>query len=390
MERIPLSRPSISPLEKLRVASVLESGRLALGPEILEFEDRMSIAAGTDYAVATNSGTSALHIILVALGIDQKDEIITTPFSFVASSNAALFCGARPIFVDIDANTLNIDPGAIEAAINDSTRGIIGVDVFGVPADWTTIENIAERHGLVVVDDACEALGATIDGRKIGSFGDAASFGYYPNKQITTGEGGCVTTNSGELAEVMRSLRNQGRSNSAVMNHVRLGYNYRMNELSAALGNAQLERLDELLNKRRAKAQYYSELLAPYADEISTPSLSTDYKRSWFVYVIQLAPDYSGTERDQVMQGLRNKGIECAPYFPCIHLQPYYVEQFGYRRGMFPVAESISDRSIALPFYPEISSQDQERVVQGLLAEVSTLHARTTVRDVAFGSQKQM
>ena len=375
MKLIPLSKPSITDRERDRVSDVLTSGRLALGPQLEEFEARMANVTGTKHAVAVNSGTAALHLILKAAGIRKDDEVVTTPFSFVASSNVILYCDARPVFCDIDEKTFNIAPEGIESSITGRTSAILGVDVFGLPADWRAIERLADENDLLVIDDACEALGASLNDQPVGSFGLASAFGFYPNKQVTTGEGGCVTTNSETLADTIRSLRNHGRASSEIMNHVRLGYNYRLDELSAAVGNAQLERLDEMLEQRRRAARFYSELLSGYSDDIIVPEESSLGVRSWFVYVIQLSKNYSAHDRDIVMDQLRKSGIQCAPYFPCIHLQPYYVESFGYRRGMFPVAESVSDRSIALPFFVDISQGEIERVVQGLATALAAVKA---------------
>jgi perosamine synthetase len=326
----------------------------------------MAERCGTDHAVAVSSGTAALHCIVRALGLSKGDEVITTPYSFVASSNALLFEGVRPVFVDIDPETLNIDPALIESAITPRTRGILAVDVFGMPAPWPVLRDIAEAHDLVLIDDACEAIGATVGGRPIGQWGDAASFGFYPNKQITTGEGGCITTNSTELANVCRSLRNQGRGDDAHMRHVRLGFNYRLSELPAAVGCAQLDRLEDLLAARAHAASLYADALAPAQDLLRLPAEPNDGTRSWFVYVIQLADAFQQADRDALIQRLQANGVGCAPYFPSIHLQPYYRDRFGFAPGDLPVTEHVADRTLALPFFPGITEAQIRRVARVL------------------------
>lgn len=376
MSLIPLSRPSISEAEYSRVNDVLSSGRLALGAQLEEFEQRMAEAAGTRYAVATNSGTAALHLLLTASGISEGDEVVTTPFSFVASSNVILYTGARPVFTDIDEKTLNISPENIESSITSRTRAVLAVDVFGLPADWPGICQVAARHDLVTIDDACEALGAEIDGRRIGSFGDGAAFAFYPNKQVTTGEGGCVTTDSESLANEIRSLGNHGRATSDLMHHVRLGYNYRLDELSAAVGNAQLTRLDDMLERRRKAADYYSHLLSHLSADIILPMNLSGTTRSWFVYVIQLTGKYGEEDRNALQRYLAENGVQSAPYFPCIHLQPYYKETFGFRRGMFPITESVSDRSLAIPFFADITEDEMLQVARHIESALTTIGAK--------------
>ncbi len=364
-ESIPLSKPNIGAKEREYVMRVLDSSRLALGPMLDQFEAQMAAFCGVKHAVAVNSGNSALHLIVRSLGIGAGDEVITTPFSFVASSNCLLFENAHPHFVDIDADTLCLDMNLVEEAISPATKGILGVDVFGSPAPWPQLQQLATQHSLHLIDDACEAPGARIGDTPIGAWGDAAAFGFYPNKQMTTGEGGCITTDNEEIAELCRSMRNQGRAVRERMEHVRLGYNYRMDELAAALGCAQLERLPGLLAARARVAEAYNEALAPYAADIilpANPSTLPDIQgeqpipitRSWFVYVIRLNEAYTDDARDLALKLLRAKGIGCASYFPSIHLQPYYRERFGYKPGDFPVCESISNRSLALPFYPAL------------------------------------
>jgi perosamine synthetase len=306
---------------------------------------------------------------------------VTTPYSFVAPANALLFEDVTPVFVDIDPVTFNLDPARVEDALSPRTRGVLAVDVFGTPADWPALTEIAERHGLRLIDDACEALGATVEGRPIGGWGDGASFGFYPNKQITTGEGGCLTTDDADVADLCRSLRNQGRAARSRMEHVRLGFNYRLDELSAALGCAQLERLDGILERRAALAARYADAFeAAFADaglalseHLALPGAAPVGERSWFVYVVRLADAYAEGARDDLMERLRADGIGCAPYFPTIHLQPLYRERFGYRPGAFPVAEAAAARTLALPFHTGLSDADVARVAEALAAALPDL-----------------
>ena len=373
---LPLAAPDVSALETRYVTEVLTSGQLALGPRMHAFEQQMATRCGTQHAVAVSSGTAALHCIVRGLGLGAGDEVLTTPFSFVASANAALFEGATPRFVDIDPAAFNLDPARVEAALTPRTKAILAVDIFGQPADWPALAALAERHGLLLIDDACEALGASVGGRPIGSHGVAAAFGFYPNKQITTGEGGCITTNSGALAARCRSLRNQGRADRARMEHVRLGFNYRLGEMAAALGCAQLERLDALLARRRTRAAWYAEALAPLEGDLALPAEPARGTRSWFVYVVRLRDHFGAEARDALMERLRAEGIGCAPYFPAIHLQPYYRERFGYAPGDFPVCETVSARTLALPFFNHMTRADVARVAGALRAALPPL-ART-------------
>lgn len=378
---IPLAQPHLTDLERRYVQDVLTSSRLALGPYLEAFEARMAAACDARHAIAVSSGTSALHAIVRALGLGPGDEVITTPFSFVASSNALLYEGVTPRFVDIDPHTYNIDVDRIAAAITPATRAILAVDVFGQPADWPALTSLAEEHGLALIDDACEAPGATIGGRPVGSWGDAAAFGFYPNKQITTGEGGCITTNSDEVAALCRSLRNQGRASDGRMRHVRLGYNYRMSELSAALGLAQLERLDELLSRREQVASWYEEALDGVRGDVVLPPHDggESAHRSWFVYVVQLREPYDTDDRAAFMQHLERAGIGCAPYLPAIHLQPYYRQRFGYRRGDYPICEHVADRTIALPFFVGLSRDQVRHVARSVREGLESLRPTPSV-----------
>ena len=366
-EAVPLSGPDVTDEDRRLVLDVLEGRTLSLGPLVPAFEEALSQAAGTRYAVAVNSGTSALHLAVKAAGIGQGHEVVTTPFSFVASANCMLYEGAIPTFVDIDIDTYNIDPAAIEAAVNSRTRGILPVHVFGYPCDMPRIGNIASRLGLKVIEDSCEAIGASIGGRRAGSFGDSAAFAFYPNKQVTTGEGGALVTNDEETARLARSWRNQGRGEGAAwLQHDRLGYNYRLSDINCALGLGQLSRLDSMLAKRSQVAATYDHLLAGVPGVILPPRPGPGAEMSWFVYVIRLADEFSRTQRDQVLADLRNQGVACNNYFAPIHLQSFYRDQFHYRPGQFPVTEHVADRTIALPFFNQLTEGQVDRVVNAL------------------------
>ena len=368
MKSIPLSRPDITEHEIQAVVEVLRTPWLSLGPKLQAFEQRMAAYAGVPYAVAVNSGTSALHLAVKALGIGEGDEVITTPFSFIASANCILFERARPVFVDIDPHTLNIDVNRIEDAITPRTKAILAVDVFGHPAEWEVLEDIAQRHGLFLIEDSAEALGAVYKGRKAGSFGDAAVFAFYPNKQITTGEGGVLLTRHEGVARLARSLRNQGRGEDAQwLQHVRVGYNYRLSDINCALGLAQMDRLDEILQKRDRVAAWYNERLQPLEEKglLQRPYVAPHVRMSWFVYVVRLAPAFAGEKRDAVIQALRDRGIQCGNYFPPIHLQPPY-RALGYTPGDFPITEDVASRTLALPFYANLSEEEVDLVVHHL------------------------
>lgn len=369
---IPLARPSISDEERTRVQDVLHSNQLSRGPYVNAFEERMADRCGTAHAVAVSSGTGALHCIVSALNLAPGSEVITTPFSFVASSNVLLYENLRPRFVDIDPETYNLDVERVAAAVTPRTEAILAVDVFGAPADWPALADLANDETLPLIDDACEALGASIENQSVGSWGRAAAFGFYPNKQITTGEGGCITTDDADLAQRCRSLRNQGRPANGEMKHVRLGYNYRLDEMSAALGCAQLDRSDKLLDRRSAVAERYRDALLPLADDLIAPTQAAGTKRSWFVYVVRLRDHFRAGVRDELLDYLQSRGIGCAPYFPPIHLQPLYRDRFGYAAGDFPICERISARTLALPFHHALTSDEIDRVAatvrEGLVA----------------------
>ena len=370
--KIPLARPDITEWEIEAVVNVMRSPYLSLGPKLKEFEVKLAEYVNVQYAVAVNSGTSALHLVIKALGIGEDDEVITTPFSFVASANCILFERATPVFVDIDPLTWNIDPNFIGAKITNKTKAILAVDVFGHPAEWDRLREITEEYDLRLIEDAAESLGAEYKGKKAGSLADGAIFGFYPNKQITTGEGGAILADDKEMVELCRSLRNQGRSNGdAWLEHSRLGYNYRLSDINCALGIAQLERLDELLTKRKRVAQLYSERLREIED-IDIPYVAPDVTKSWFVYVIRLHDIFDQEDRDNIIKALKEKGIESSNYFGPIHLQPFYRQMFGYQEGNFPVTERIAARTIALPFYGNITEKEIDYVCDNLRRSVKS------------------
>jgi dTDP-4-amino-4,6-dideoxygalactose transaminase len=368
---IPLSRPFTDEREEELVLEVLRSGRLSLGPTIDRFEELVAARVGAPYAAAVSSGTAGLHMLCHMAGIGPGDEAITSPLSFVASANCFMLEGAAPVFADVDPVTLNMDPAAVEAAITERTRAIVAVDMFGYPCELDELRAIADRHGLKLIQDSAEALGAEYKGRPIGAHGPPAVFGFYPNKQMTTGEGGVVVTHSEEERQVLVSLRNQGRSyepGSSWFNHVRLGFNYRWTDVQAAMGIAQLEKLDRILELRAAAATRYDALLSGLATVERPSPDDADHRRSWFVYVIRLTSDL---DRARVMEELRRNGVATAEYVPCIHLQPYMRERYGFAEGMCPVAEDVASRTMALPFFTGIEPEDQERVVEVLAAAVS-------------------
>ena len=364
-EPIPLARPLLGEGEEARVLQALRSGRLALGPRLPEFEDALGQRLGARHVSAVSSGTAGLHLAVRAAGIERGDEVVTTPFSFVASANCLIYEGATPVFCDIDPRTLNIDPEAAADAVGERAAGLLPVHVFGYPAAMSPLERLAADCGLWIVEDACEALGAVHgDGALVGTRGNLAVFGFYPNKQLTTGEGGAVVAPSAEVKERIDSERNQGRAPDLDwLDHDRLGFNYRLDELSCALGLAQLERLDELLAARADVADLYAQALSGIEGlELPSPDEGGD-RRSWFVYVVQL-PGAVG--RDQTVTALRERGIDSKPYLPAIHLMSFYRERFGHREGEFPVCEDVARRSLALPFFPGLDEGSVDRVATAL------------------------
>jgi perosamine synthetase len=369
---IPLAKPSLSQREADLVLETLRSGRLSLGPRLPEFEDALAGWLGTAHVSAVSSGTAGLHLAIRAAGIEAGDEVLTTPFSFVASANCLLYEHAQPVFCDIDPRTLNLDPGAARAAVSERTTGLLPVHIFGYPADMTAFEALAAERGLWIVEDACEALGAThADGAAVGTRGNLAVFGFYPNKQLTTGEGGAVVSPGESVKERIDSERNQGRApDLGWLDHDRLGFNYRLDDLSCALGIAQVGRLDEMLSGRGRVAALYTEALAGI-DGLDLPCADSDGdRRSWFVYVVQLPP---GVDRDAAVVAMRERGVDTKPYLPAIHLMSLYRERFGHREGQFPVCEDVARRSLALPFYPDLADGDVEQVVQALTAVIQAV-----------------
>lgn len=368
-ERIPLAKPVIGDRERQLVDEVLRSGQLSLGPMTTRFEREFAARVGTRHAVSCSSGTAGLHMCLHAAGVGPGDEVITSSFSFVASANAVLFTGADVVFAEVDPLTFNMDPAAVEAAITPRTKAIEIVDIFGYPAEIPALLDIAERHGLTVVEDACQTIDGAYDGRKLGTWGHPAVYGFYANKQLTTAEGGIIFTDDDELYGLLKSLSNQGRSDDgAWLVHSRLGFNYRMSDVHSAIGIAQLERLDDLLAGRARAAAWYQERVAGIPGV--TPMYEGPQRRSWFVYAPRLD---AGLDRDAVIRDLDALGISAKPYLPCIHLQPFYRERFGYEPGYLPVTEAISRSTIALPFFPEMT-EEQVQTVCDALAQVVSAH----------------
>lgn len=374
---IPLSSPDVTAEDRQLVDQVLSGRTLSLGPLLPAFEEAMANAAGTRFAVAVNSGTSALHLCVKAAGLGPGDEVITTPFSFVASANCLLYEQATPKFVDIESRTYNIDPELVADAVGPQTRGILPVHVFGHPCDIPSILKIAERHNLPVIEDSCEAIGATIGGRPAGGLGHSGTFAFYPNKQITTGEGGAIVTNDENTARLCRSWRNQGRGEgSSWLQHERLGYNYRLSDINCALGLGQLSRLDRILAMRSQVAAAYTEALRSLPELILPAEPVRGTKISWFVYVVRLRDEFRREDRDAILESLRAEGIGCNNYFAPIHLQEFYRERFGFRRGQFPVTEHVADRTIALPFFNTLSSAQIEAVCSALRRAIHSLPRR--------------
>lgn len=366
---VQLSAAYVGEREEELVLEVLRSGRLSLGPMIDRFEEAFAAAVGAPYAAAVSSGTAGLHLLSVLAGLQPGDEAITSPFSFAASANCFVYTGATPVFADIDPGTLNMDPAAVEAAITPRTKAIIAVDIFGYPCELAELQALARKHGLALIDDSCEALGAVYKGKPLGAHGQDAVWAFYPNKQMTTGEGGMVTTHDERTWKMVKSLRNQGRADGGGwLDHAYLGFNYRIDDIRAAIGLAQVEKLSEILRLRDAVAQRYHELLGgiegielPHADD-------ADHTRSWFVYVLKLDP---GIDRERVIAELGARGVATSRYLPSIHLQSYMRERYGFREGLCPVSEGISARTVALPFYTALSADDQAYVAESLRAALA-------------------
>ena len=364
-----LSRPDITDREIEAVINVLHGPNLSLGPRLAEFEQAFTEYIGRKRAVAVNSGTSGLFLCMLALGIGPGDEVITTPFTFAASTTSIMMAGARPVFVDIDPVSLNIDPAKIEPAITEKTKAFLPVEVFGNPAGFDSICEIAEKYDLPVIEDSCEALGSVLKGIKAGAFGKMSIFGFYPNKQITTGEGGMILTDDDVLADLCVSLRNQGRGkNAGWLAHERLGYNYRISDINCALGIVQLSRIDEIKAKRRQVADWYLEMLS--GDErLIVLSLPADCDMSWFVFVVRLTEEFTMEQRDRILQQMRSRNIQVSNYFPPVHLMPFIAEKYGHNSGDFPITESASTRTIALPFHNHLT-KDQAAIVCSTLKQI--------------------
>ncbi|MHC4624193.1 MAG: DegT/DnrJ/EryC1/StrS family aminotransferase [Planctomycetota bacterium] len=364
--RIHLSRPDITEKEIQAVCEVLRSPNLSLGPKLGEFEEAFAAYIGRKRAVAVNSGTSGLFLCMLALGIKPGDEVITTPFTFIATANSVMMVGAKPIFVDIDRGSLNIDPAKIEAAITEKTRAIMPVEVFGNPAGFDKICEIAQKHSLTVIEDSCEALGSALHGKKAGTFGTMSVFAFYPNKQITTGEGGMILTDDDDLADMCVSLRNQGRGKAGGwLDHERLGYNFRLSDINCALGTAQLSRIDEIKAKRKQVAAWYQEMLAG-DDRLIVPTEPPGCDISWFVFVVRLAETFTLEQRNEVLEVLRERGIQVKNYFPPVLLQPFMAERFGHKQGDFPVTETACKSTISLPFYNNLTRDEVATVCREL------------------------
>jgi perosamine synthetase len=377
-EFIPLAQPDLGEPEERALLDTLRSGRLALGPRLAEFESGLGARLGVAHVSAVSSGTAGLHLAIRAAGVEAGDEVVTTPFSFVASANCLLYENARPVFCDIDARTLNLDPAAAASAVGERTSGLLPVHIFGYPADLPALERLAAERGLWLVEDACEALGAVHgDGSLVGARGNLAVFAFYPNKQLTTGEGGAVVSPDAAAKEQIDSERNQGRApDMGWLDHDRLGFNYRLSDLHCALGIAQLEGLERRLAARARVAALYREGLAGIEGlELPCEDSGGD-RRSWFVYVVQLP---HGLDRDATVVALRERGVDSKPYLPAIHLMSFYRERFGHREGEFPVCEDVAARSIALPFYPSLGDGQVERVCAAL-SEIITRAGTTAGR----------
>jgi perosamine synthetase len=367
MSGIAMSAPDISEGDRSAIDAALRSGVLGLGPFAEEFERLAAEVAGVSHAVAVSSGTAGLHLISLALGLGRGDEVLVPSFTFAASANAFIYEGASPVFIDIEPETYNLDPGELMARRTPRTRAAMVVDVFGHPADWDAIVSAAKD--LILIEDCCEAIGARHRGTPLGRFGAAGCFAFYPNKQMTTGEGGMIVTEDAALAALCRSLRNQGRSEmGAWLEHDRLGFNYRMDELSAALGVSQIRRLQAILEKRAEVAQMYTERLGAVA-WLRPPIVKPHVSMSWFVYVVTLSAD---VDREALVGSLASQGIPTRTYFPPLHLQPYIRERFATREGMLPVTEDVARRTLALPFHNRLSEAQVERVVEALTRSVGS------------------
>jgi len=366
MQRYSIAKPHITQKEKKAVMEVLNSGNLSLGPKYKEFEEKFAKKIGTKYACSVSSGTAGLHLAMIAAGIREGDEVITSPFSFIASANACLYVGAKPVFVDIDSVTYNLNPSLVEKKINKKTKAILVVHIFGQSTDMDPILKLAKKYKLKIIEDACESILSKYKGRNVGTFGESAVFAFYPNKQMTTGEGGMIVTNSKKVYEICCSLRNQGRSpNMQWLDHKYLGYNYRMDEMSAALGIGQLEKLDYMIKERQKICLSYNKYFEKYSDLVQTPQVDKDNIHTWFVYVLCIKN--KKIKRDKVINDLYSIGVATKPYLPSIHLFDFYRKKFNYKLGDFKISESVSQSSIALPLYIGLKERDLKEISQKVI-----------------------
>ncbi len=363
--KVHLSRPDINEDDIKAVVEVLKTPNLSLGPKIPEFEEKLAKYIGRKYGIAVNSGTSGLFLCLKALGIGKGDEVITTPFTFIATTNSILMVDAKPVFVDIDPVSLNIDPKKIEAKITSKTKAIMPVAVFGSPVGLDAVWKIAQKHKLPVIEDSCEALGSEINGKKVGNFGTLSNFAFYPNKQMTTGEGGMILTDDEKLADICRSLRNQGRGKGGGwLAHERMGYNFRMCDINAALGISQLGKIEQFVQKRQRVADWYWEILVG-EDRIIVPKSPDKCRMSWFVFVIRLKEPYV-SKRNAILTAMLTEGIQVSNYFPPVTLQPFMVEKFGCKDGDFPISDGVCKCTIALPFHNNLTKDEAALVCKTL------------------------
>lgn len=370
MKHYPTARPYIGKKEERYVLEALRSRILSIGPFQERLEKAFAKKLGVKHAIAVSSGTAGLHLSLIAAGIKPGDEVITSPFSFVASGNAILYVGAKPVFVDIDRETYNMDVTKIERLITKKTSAIMPVHIFGQPVNMDAVTKIAKKHKLLIIEDACESLLSTYSGKQSGTFGQSAVFAFYANKQMTTGEGGMIVTNDEGVNTLCRSLRNQGRApNMQWLDHDRLGYNYRMDEMSAALGLAQFENIDFLIKKRRQLAKWYAEALAPLSDLLVIPRIAKHNTHTWFVYVVALKD--KRINRDKLIEKLKRRGVYTKPYLPSIHLFKFY-RSMGYKKGSCPISEGLSERTLALPFYTDLTKKEVAEIVKILKDALTT------------------
>ncbi|HPD48014.1 MAG TPA: DegT/DnrJ/EryC1/StrS family aminotransferase [Anaerohalosphaeraceae bacterium] len=366
--KVHLSRPDITDAEIEAVCAVLRSPTLSLGPKLDEFEQAFCAYTGRRRAVAVNSGTSALYLCMKALGIGRGDEVITTPFTFIATATTIMMTGARPVFVDIDPRSLNMDASRIGGAVTPRTKAVVPVEVFGNPAGMDAICEVAAKHNLLVIEDSCEGLGSELRGRKVGTFGIMSTFAFYPNKQITTGEGGMILTDDDALADMCVSLRNQGRGRGGGwLAHERLGYNYRLSDINCALGIVQLSRINEIVAKRRRVADMYLKRLGG-DKRLTVPREPADSIMSWFVYVIRLADRYSLSQRNDILSRMLQRGVQVSNYFPPVYLQPFMAKELGHKEGDLPITDAVCRSTIALPFHNNLTEDEVDFVCEQLAA----------------------